>query len=152
MNKTIYCRCKSGCTNRRCVCFRNNESCDEKCGCADCQNPLNGLDLENISICAVQNIEEYKDLSEEELEENYELPCGCEEAPLNALIGDYSCSKCGDSYWYSFCWDEVVQDSLSWHCEICGTCRDWREWHCERCNRCSYGVTLACEHCGSRRR
>ena len=152
MNKSVYCRCKSGCRNRRCACLRNNESCDEKCECTDCCNPLNGVDIDNLSICAVQNIEEYKDLSEDELEEKYELPCDCEEVPLKALMADYSCSKCGEGYWYSFCWDEVVQDSCSWHCERCGTCRDWREWHCERCNRCSYGVTLGSEHCGSPRR
>ena len=67
----------------------------------------------------------------------YELPCGCEKVALIDLLGDYSCSKCGEVYWYSFCWDEVVQDSCT--------------WHCEKCNRCTYGVTLACEGCGSRK-
>ena len=74
MNKTMYCKCKSGCKNRRCVCLKNNESCDENCACTECHNPLNGLDLDNLSICAVQNIEEYKDLSEDELGEKYKLP------------------------------------------------------------------------------
>jgi hypothetical protein len=110
------------------------------------------MDLEALSICTIQNIDEYKDLSSDELEEKYELPCGCEQVPLKDLLGDYSCSKCGEVYWYSFCWDEVVQDSCTWHCEKCGTCRDWREWHCETCHRCTYGVTLACEGCGSRKR
>ena len=152
MIKTVHCKCKSGCRNRRCVCVRNNEPCDEKCLCIDCQNPLNGVNVEDLSICALQNIEDYKDLSEEELEEEYELPCGCEEVPLGKLIRYYSCSKCGEAYWYSFCWEEVIQDSCTWHCEICGVCRDWREWHCEICNKCTYGVTLPCEHCGSRKR
>jgi len=110
------------------------------------------VDIENLSICALQNIEEYSELSKDELEEKYELPCGCEEVPLKKLMGDYSCSKCGDVYWYSFCWDEVVQDSCTWHCKICGTCRDWREWHCKECNKCTYGVTLPCEYCGNPRR
>jgi len=110
------------------------------------------MDVEALSICTIQNIEEYQDLSKEELEEKYDLPCGCEQVPLKDLLGYYSCSKCGEGYWYSFCWDEVVQDSCTWHCEICGTCRDWREWHCETCNRCTYGVTLPCEGCGSLKR
>ena len=152
MEKSVHCRCKSGCRNRRCICVKNNECCDEKCLCVDCQNPFNGVNVDDLSVCAVQNIEAYEDLSEEDLEERYELPCGCEEVRLGDLMGDYSCSKCGDAYWYSFCWDEVVEDSCSWHCEICGACRDWREWHCEQCNRCTYGVTLPCEHCGNKRR
>ena len=88
----------------------------------------------------------------EELAKLYELPCGCEQVSLKRLMGDYSCSKCGEAYWYSFCWDEVVEDSCTWHCQICRACRDWREWHCEKCNRCTYGVTLPCESCGRRKR
>ena len=146
MEKTVHCRCKTGCRNRRCICFRNNEPCDENCGCTDCNNPFNGVDIEDLSICALQNIEEYTELSKDE------LPCGCEEVSLKKLMADYICSKCDEVYWYSFCWDEVVQDSCTWHCKICGTCRDWREWHCKECNKCTYGVTLPCEHCGSPRR
>lgn len=93
----------------------------------------------------------YKELSKEELDEKYELPCGCEETELRNLIGLYDCKKCGTVYWYSFCWDEVVQDGDTWHCDICGTCRDWREWHCKYCNKCTYGVTLPCEGCGRRK-
>ena len=152
MTKTVHCKCKSGCRNRRCACLKNNEPCDEKCGCVDCQNPLNELDVENLTVCAIQNISEYKELADEELECKHELPCGCEEVALKNLMGDYSCKKCGDVYWYSFCWDEIVQDSHTWHCEICGTCRDWREWHCNKCNKCTYGVSLPCENCGARRR
>ena len=91
------------------MCLRNNEPCGEECECIDCQNPLNGVDIDNLSICALQNIEEYKELSRDELEEKYELSCGCEEVPLKKLIGYYSCSKCGEGYWYSFCWDESHQ-------------------------------------------
>jgi len=152
MTKTVHCKCKSGCRNKRCVCFKNNEPCDEKCSCKDCRNPLNNVNVEDFSICALQNIEYYNNFSKEELEEKHELSCGCEEIALSKLVDYYSCSKCGEGYWYSFCWDEVVQDSCTWHCEICGECRDWREWHCKSCNRCTYGVTLPCEHCGSRRR
>ena len=152
MEKTFHCKCKTGCSTRRCVCLRNNEPCDESCGCSDCENPLIGVNVEALSICTIQNIAKYKDLEPDELEEKYELPCGCEKAPLKDLLGDYSCSKCGEVYWYSFCWDEVVQDNCTWHCETCGACRDWREWHCETCNRCTYGVTLPCEGCGARMR
>ena len=95
MGKTVHCKCKSGCSNRRCVCLRNNELCDESCGYSNCENPLNGMDVEALSICTIQNIEEYKDLSSDELEEKYKLPCGCEQVPLKDLLGDYICSKCG---------------------------------------------------------
>ena len=89
MGKTVHCKCKSGCSNRRCVCLRNNEPCDESCGCSNCENPLNGMDVEALSICTIQNIEEYKNLSSDELEEKYKLPCGCEQVPLKDLLGDY---------------------------------------------------------------
>ncbi len=152
MAKVVYCKCKSGCNNRRCKWLKNNEPCDEKCGCSDCKNPLNGVNIDGLSPCVIRNIDEYKKLSEEELQENYKLPCDCEEVPLITLLNNYFCSKCGELYWYSFCWDEVVQDSCTWHCDICGVCRDWREWHCPNCNKCTYGVTLPCEHCGRRER
>ncbi|QTA81976.1 CRC domain-containing protein [Desulfonema limicola] len=148
MEKTVHCKCKSGCKTRRCACLKNNEPCDDKCKCTDCKNPLNGVDVENMTVCAIQNIDEYKELTEEDLNEEYELPCECESVPLKKVINGYTCSKCGDYSWYSFCWDEVVEDSQTWHCEICNECRDWREWHCPECNKCTYGVSLPCEHCG----
>jgi len=61
MEKAVHCKCKSGCSNRRCVCLRNIEPCDETCVCTDCKNPLNGVDVESLSICTIQNIEEYQD-------------------------------------------------------------------------------------------
>jgi hypothetical protein len=150
MEKEVHCKCKSGCRNRRCPCLKNNEPCDEHCACTDCHNPLNGVDVDALSICAIQNIDEYKALSEEELAQEHELPCECETVPLRRLLKDYACQKCGEVYWYSFCWGEVVQDSCTWHCDVCNECRDWREWHCKRCNKCTYGVTLPCQHCGAK--
>lgn len=96
MEKTVHCKCQSGCRDRRCVCLKNNEPCDEECDCIGCQNPLNGVDISNLSICAIQNIEAYKALTGKELKEEYELPCGCETAPLKNLMGDYSCHECGE--------------------------------------------------------
>jgi len=151
-DKTVHCKCKSGCDSRRCKCLKQGEPCDDKCGCVNCKNPLNGMNVEGLSTCVIQNIAEFKELSKKELQESHELPCGCESVPLSKLINHYSCSKCGETYWYSFCWNDVAQDSCTWHCDICGKCRDWREWHCPNCNKCTYGVTLPCEHCGSRKR
>lgn len=150
MEKTVQCKCKTGCDTRRCACLKNEEPCDENCKCTDCQNPLNGMDIEEMPSCVLAHAAEVKALSESQLKLICELPCGCESVPLEKLLRIYPCSVCGEDYWYSFCWDEVVQDSCTWHCTICKTCRDWREWHCERCNRCTYGVTLPCERCGSR--
>ncbi|MCP4236332.1 MAG: hypothetical protein GY770_22590, partial [Aestuariibacter sp.] len=65
MGKTVHCKCKTGCRTGRCVCYKNNEHCDDKCGCKGCHNPFTGMDIDNLSICVLQNIEEYKELSEE---------------------------------------------------------------------------------------
>lgn len=147
MEKTVSCNCRSGCRTRRCVCLKSNEPCGEQCGCANCENPLNDVDVDSLSLCATQNIDLYKELSDADLDTQYALPCGCEKIPLRKLLKSYTCSEHQEKYWYSFCWDEVVQDSCTWHCDICNECRDWREWHCPVCNKCTYGVTLPCEHC-----
>jgi hypothetical protein len=104
--------------------------------------------LAGLSDCAIQNIEYYKALTPQDLEETHTLPCEDKSVPLKDLLNGYECQQCGETYWYSFCWEEVVQEGCTWHCKICRQCRDWREWHCEVCNRCTYGVTLGCEHCG----
>ncbi|MDM8550349.1 hypothetical protein QUF72_09735 [Desulfobacterales bacterium HSG2] len=147
MEKTVHCKCKTGCRSRRCTCLKNNEPCDEGCKCTGCENPLNGVNVEELSVCAVQNISKYKKLSEAELEREYELPCECEEVPLKKLLKGHTCRKCGELFWYSLCWNDIVDDSHTWHCEICNQCRDWREWHCEICNKCTYGLSLPCQHC-----
>jgi hypothetical protein len=148
MEKTEQCKCKTGCQNKRCACLKNNESCDENCGCVGCQNPLNEVDVEKLSVCAIQNVDIYKTLSEKDLATKLEMPCGHGEVELEKLLKEYYCLECQESYWYSFCWNSVEQDSHTWHCEICNHCRDWREWHCEECNKCTYGISLPCERCG----
>jgi len=149
MEKNKQCNCKSGCQNRRCVCLKNNEPCDENCGCTTCLNPLNGVDVEKLSVCAIRNISIYKSLSDKDLARMYELPCGHDEVALEKLLHDYICPECQESYWFSFCWNRVEQYGHTWHCEICDQCRDWREWHCKTCNKCTYGVTLPCDGCGN---
>lgn len=146
-----HCRCKTGCRSRRCRCLRNDEPCGEHCACTDCENPLNGVDLDALSLCAIRNIEEYHELTEADLAEEHELPCGCMSVPLRNLLGTFTCRKCKDDCWYSFCWSSVVSYNCTRHCEACDECRDWREWHCKRCDKCTYGVTLPCEHCGAKR-
>ena len=149
MDKTTHCRCKSGCQGKRCKCLKSNEPCGDQCGCKGCCNPLNGVDLKGLTVCTIGNILKYKSLTSQELEKKHRLPCECEAVALKHLIKGYTCKECDEIYWYSFCWRDVVQDSCSWHCEICGMCRDWREWHCDNCNKCTYGVTQPCEHCGN---
>jgi hypothetical protein len=149
MNKAHQCNCKSGCDSYRCRCLKNNEPCGEHCGCINCQNPLNDVDVSGLTVCTIQNIQTYKNLSDLEFDALLALPCGDTQASLKELVKGYTCSGCGEVYWYSFCWDEVVQEGDTWHCEICHVCRDWREWHCEQCNKCTYGVTMPCEHCGN---
>lgn len=147
MSKEKRCKCKSGCKNRRCACLKNREGCGDECACANCQNPLNGLDLSKLSECAAQHAVQYRALTQKQLAEPHELPCEHEKVPLAKLIGEYECSVCKEEYWYSFCWNDVAQDSHTWHCEVCNQCRDWREWHCEECNKCTYGLSLPCQNC-----
>lgn len=150
MSKRENCKCKSleACSNKRCACLKNGEACDENCGCVKCSNPLNGVDIENLTACAIQNIKQYKALTVSDLAQMHPLPCEHEEVPLEQLLDMYECRKCGETFWYSFCWKSVVQDSHTWHCKVCGQCQDWRVWHCENCNRCTYGTSLPCEYCG----
>lgn len=148
MEDKIQCNCKGKCKNNRCSCKKNRKPCAEECNCKDCQNPYNGIIVEGLNICTLDAIEIYKKLTETQLNKLYELPCECEEVALKDVLTDYSCSKCNEDYYFSFCWGEVAQDSCTWHCDICKECKDWREWHCENCNRCTYGITLPCETCG----
>lgn len=149
MEKDHSCNCTTGCDTYRCTCLKNHEPCGEACGCVDCQNPLNGVDVERLSLCAIQNIDVVKGLTDQELQRKYELPCGHGAVPLEELLGIHHCQECGAGYWYSFCWETLVEDSCTWHCEDCRQCRDWREWHCERCDKCTYGKTMPCMHCGN---
>ena len=150
-SKTTICRCKGSCDSRRCACLKNGEGCGSECKCQSCRNPLNGVDVSKLSDCAIQNIRRLNALTETQLDALIELPCGHPKVPLRELLGGYHCPGCGgEKYWYSFCWDGVAQDSCSWHCNVCGKCRDWREWHCDVCNRCTYGVTLPCQNCEAR--
>ncbi len=147
MAKVAKCSCKSGCANNRCACFKHNEPCGEQCDCTNCQNPLNGVDVDHLSLCAIQYFQKHPALSGEELARVFELPCEHEHVALKRLLNLYKCQTCGEVYWYSFCWNRVEQDNCTWHCGVCRHCRDWREWHCDRCNTCTYGVSLPCQHC-----
>ncbi len=152
MEKDFSCNCKGGCKDYRCSCRKNNEPCDEHCGCVDCENPLNTLSLEEIeelTLCTLHNIDTYLSLQKKELNQKLELPCECEQVALKELVSMYECSGCDELYWYSFCWGEVVQDNCTWHCEICKTCRDNSEWHCDNCNQCTYGLTMPCMNCNN---
>jgi hypothetical protein len=63
MEKNVHCNCKTGCTNRRCICARNDEPCDDKCGCVDCKNPLNPEEIKKLLRFATETLEKYKELS-----------------------------------------------------------------------------------------
>ncbi len=110
----------------------------------------NMLNLDQLTDCARQHLKKIIALTEGALAKKYELPCGCESATLKDLLYGYECVECGEQYFYSFCWKEVAQENDTWHCNICGKCRDASEWHCKRCNKCTYGLTLECEHCGKK--
>jgi hypothetical protein len=48
---------------------------------------------------------------------------------------------------FSFCGERPASIIHTWHCRVCGECKDWRNWHCETCNRCQYGASIPCEMC-----
>lgn len=89
-----------------------------------------------------------KPLSNEELKTEHELPCECESVALEDLLSVYHCEECDEPYYYSFCLNQVVEESGFWHCNQCKTCRESTEWHCEKCGDCTYGLTLPCDSCG----
>lgn len=53
----------------------------------------------------------------------------------------------GESYYYSFCRDDLEQGNCTWHCKRCNKCQDWRTWHCKTCDRCQYGISIPCGKC-----
>ena len=127
-----------------CACLKMSPA-----GAENCHNPLNGQDTEGMTLCALHNIHIIKNLTAKQLAKKIPLPCGCRNVSLKYLIHDYSCATCGEEYWFSFCWNDSVQDTFCWHCAVCRTCRDKEEWHCNQCNRCTYGIDLPCENCSS---
>jgi hypothetical protein len=42
---------------------RNDEPCDDKCGCVDCKNPLNPEEIEKLLRSATEALEKYKELA-----------------------------------------------------------------------------------------
>jgi hypothetical protein len=97
------CKCKTSCSTYRCDCLKNNQGCTEHCRCVNCHNPLNGQDTESLALCAIQNIRIVKALTDEKLAKETLLPCECESVPLKSLLEKYDCSKCQETYWFSFC-------------------------------------------------
>jgi hypothetical protein len=104
--------------------------------------------IDQLTDCAKRHKKKIASLTKAALKKKYKLPCGCESAALEDLLCNYNCQECGETYFYSFCWKDVVYESNTWHCDICGKCQDSSIWHCESCNNCTYGLTLECEHCG----
>jgi carboxyl-terminal PDZ ligand of neuronal nitric oxide synthase protein len=146
--RPVSCQCKGHCDSRRCKCLKSGQPCGDGCKCSDCQNPLNGMDVTKMSDCAIGNAESVRSLTAEELESLIPLPCGHDPVPMKHLIGGFDCAGCkGETYFYSFCFRSAEQESCTWHCNDCRTCRDWREWHCPTCNRCTYGQSLPCQTC-----
>ena len=67
VKETTTCKCKGKCQNNRCVCKKNRQPCSKECKCKDCQNPYNGVKVEELHICTLDNIETYKKASKENL-------------------------------------------------------------------------------------
>lgn len=114
------------------------------------QHIINEQEISDLTDCAADHIKEIKALTQKQRKKTYELPCGCEEVALENLMSEYACSECEEFYFYSFCWDEVVQDNDTWHCKDCKECRDWLEWHCKSCNICNSSTSLPCKGCGKK--
>jgi len=141
----MSCQCKNSCDTRRCACLKSGTRCQNSCDCINCKNPLNDIEnIEALTTCALSNITSYQKLGKAKLE----LPCGCKEVAIQSLLHEYECSECEEIYYYSFCWNTIVEENHTWHCEKCNQCREYREWHCDYCNKCTYGLSLPCKGCG----
>lgn len=150
MNTTL-CQCGSECQNKRCHCFKAGKPCSAQCRCQNCKNPFNQLDdAQLLSDCARGHIKSVAALTDAQLSLQYLLLCGCESASLKDLLQPHDCGKCGERYYYSFCFNDLADSASLWHCSICGNCSDDATWHCKRCNRCSYGLSLSCDNCGKK--
>ncbi len=151
MSLSNPCQCQSECKTKRCSCLKNGRACTEQCQCQQCNNPFNEIDAAVLlSDCARHNIKKVIALSDLALNKKYELPCGCASIPLKDLLENHTCQGCDEPYYYSFCFNEVMDTNSMWHCRVCGTCSDDGVWHCKHCNKCSYGLTLRCENCGKK--
>lgn len=122
MRKNISCHCSFGCDTKQCPCLKAGRACNDGCGCHDCNNPLNNAHIDQVSQCAVYNIEKFKCLTKKELEQEMELPCGCESLPMKMLLGSYKCEQCNKVYHYSFYFNSIIEEGLAWNCEFCGGC------------------------------
>lgn len=105
---------------------------------------------ESLTACAASYIQRSGKLSPKKLSQKYQLPCGCETVSLGQLLDEYACSECDESYFYSFCLKEVVEENNFWHCKPCDACKEVAEWHCKKCNDCTFGLTLPCDGCGKK--
>ena len=151
MSTAFICQCKISCKTRRCACLKSGSACGVGCLCKSCNNPLNNLEgIEDLTACVLQHIARYQALSEKEKSTKHDLPCGCHKVRLKDLFHDYECPTCEETYFYSFCFKEVVQTDDIWHCRACGTCKESSEWHCKRCDECTYGLSLPCDGCGKK--
>ena len=103
--------------------------------------------LNDLSACAYDHRRK-RSFTQKLVNKKVELPCGCETVTLQKLLTEYECSKCEETYFYSFCFKQVFQVDDIRHCKKCRECRESSEWHCDRCGKCTYGLTLPCEGCG----
>ena len=147
----LACRCTTGCRTNRCHVSETDSLVRKVAVARTAATPSTASTSPGCHrALSITYVDRYNARSEAELDTTIQLPCGCESVPLRGLLTAHDCTHCGESYWYSFCSEDIVQDSCTWHCSNCGACRDWREWHCDRCNRCTYGVTMPCENCDPR--
>ena len=118
----ISCNCVSGCDTKHCPCIKAGRPCSDACRCESCANPLNQIHVDQVSGCAIYNIEKYKHLTRKDLDRELTLPCGCETLPMRKVIGSYRCESCDKVYHYSYCYDEIIEEGSNWNCEFCGSC------------------------------
>ena len=74
------CRCKKGCCNKRCSCFKASVKCGPGCRCANCENLLSSRSLPDEP-------DENK-VEQEELQGDQSLTGICSE-----LVDDVDCAK-----------------------------------------------------------
>jgi len=116
--------------------------------------------VDELSKCALQSLQNYPQIINSSLahsKEAFELPCGhTQTIPLrDLLLHENFCSKCKETYYFSFCQKKPVSVTRNWHCLVCNTCRNEKEWHCTHCGKCTtsppslWGNSVLCLKCCS---
>ncbi|KAK2961447.1 hypothetical protein BLNAU_3568 [Blattamonas nauphoetae] len=151
-----------------CPCLLAGEPCSPLCDCCGCNNPLNTLSIDKISICAQNNLLSYlygiqtgywsevvgvpceNHLSEQVQNNHPEFKKHFHPTIRGNLLQDDFVCLCGAKPYFSFCSNSIVFYPKMYHCADCRTCRTDDFCHCYRCGQCHSGDINVCPYCSNK--